>query len=98
MACEFNVSGRLLHNLGNGYRGYLVEAPWPGVKSCVIDSRTGAVLGNTLAQVKEQIKTYNIRCDGVCKTALQIKVQAAEVPPEQFWPWIIQMLKLEETI
>lgn len=92
MACEFDVSGCLLHNLGNDYRGYFVETPWPGIKSCVIDSRTGAILGNTLTQVKRDIKEYNLHDDGVRKSSLQIKARALEVPPEQFWVWIVQML------
>ncbi len=93
MTCQLDVSGRLLHNLGNGYRGYFIKAPWPGVESCVIDSRTGAIMGNTLALVKRQIKECNLRDAGIHKTPLRIKAQAKEVPPEQFWPWVIHMFK-----
>lgn len=92
MSCEVNTTGCLLHNLGNDYRGYFVEAPWPGVESCVIDSRTGAIFGSTLHVVKQQIKDCKLYDDAQrLKTSLRVREHAREIPPEQFWPWIIQM-------
>lgn len=92
IACEIDVSNCPLHDLGGGYRGYLVEAPWPGVGSCIVDSRTGAILGGTLVYVKNFIRDCNLRDDeGRQRTAIRLRRAAKRVPPDEFWPWIIQV-------
>lgn len=92
-SCEIDVSNCPLEDLGGGYRAYYVEAPYPGVISCVVDARSGAIFSGSLAKARENIRTARLKDDDQrVKTAQRLRDKSKEVPSDEFWPWVIQLL------
>ena len=81
--CEIEVKGSLVP-LGKGMKGYLITAP--DGSTVVAESTTGALIGPTLEEVREDIKATSLRIvKEQMKDAKYRADKAVMTSPEKFW-------------
>lgn len=90
VACEIKEA-QGPYDLGRGYQGYLVVAP--NGTTFVAEAKTGAFVGPSIQDVKEDIETGDPKLmeEQVIKAALDYK-RAEVIPEEEFW----RLLKVSE--
>jgi hypothetical protein len=86
LMCEVECSDPI--DLGKGYRGHIVFFPsWiPGI--CVIESETGAIIGDSIPEVIEDIKAGDdeVMKRQIEKSKLDLKnMRIQRVTEEEFW-------------
>ncbi len=84
IGAEFEVGE--LHDIGRGYKAYLIPAGAPGKPDLVAESTTGAVVGNSLKEVREDISKAKLSV--MRKQIAQAKLQMKEVhplTPDELW-------------
>ena len=79
-----DVEAESLHEIGRGYKGYLVKAP--DGSTIVAESITGALVGPTIARVKKDIETGDpdLMKEQVAKAKEQVK-RARTIDADEFW-------------
>jgi len=82
ICCEVEVDGP--HDIGKGYKGYVVTAP--NGKTFIAEATSGAFVGPDLKTVKEDITLgeKNVMVEQVAKAVEQSK-GAKEITPDEFW-------------
>ena len=82
VCCE--VEAESLHELGDGYKGYLIKAP--NGKTFVAEEETGALVGSTVARVKKDIKTGDKKLmKEQIETSREDSKRAEEVTTREWW-------------
>jgi hypothetical protein len=80
-----NVEWEGEYDLGKGYRGYLIISP--NGKTFVAESQSGAFVGPSIQQVREDIAESE-DIDFMKKQVEDAKIQskqATEIPADEFW-------------
>lgn len=91
-----DTEGCELHDLGNGYRVYLIEIPCSNGKTAVVCSRTGGVFGGSLEHVSSELKKYDIRDTSTrIKNSLATAQAAQCMEIDQFWAHVLDSLKVD---
>ena len=82
MCCEVEADGP--HDLGDGYKGYVITAP--NGKTFIAEETSGAFVGPDLKAVREDIETgdKSIMADQVADAVIQMK-KAKERSQDHFW-------------
>jgi hypothetical protein len=74
-------------DVGSGYRAYIVVAP--NGKVFIAEAETGAFIGPSIEQVKEDIKIGDPEeMKKQIETARKQLKQAVRLEPEEFWKWL----------
>lgn len=83
ISCEVETENKK-HDLGRGYKGYLITAP--NGKTFVAECDSGAFVGPTLEQVREDIKTGDpeVMKKQVADALIESK-KAKKIDPSEFW-------------
>jgi hypothetical protein len=85
LACKVLASGP--YDLGKGYTGYLALSPQG--KSYIVESTTGGIVGNTIEEVRADIKDAHV---GVMRKqiaeALEQAKKAHVIPENEFWAYM----------
>ena len=82
MACEVKATGPF--PLGKGYKGYLIFSPRG--KTFVVESKTGALVGSTIDEVKNDIKNAKPEfIKNQIKEAVIQSKKARKVEESYFW-------------
>ncbi len=80
--CEIEAQGPF--DIGKGFKAYLVSKP--GGRFAVAEATTGAIVGDTLEEVRADIKDGSaaVMRKQVAESAIQV-ARAFTVEPDEFW-------------
>ena len=102
LACEVDTSESALHDLGSGFRCYVVTAPPPLPPTIVVvEASTGAVINRDLTaarrQLAEEIEPFSREdLEHFQETHRTARDVAFVCTDEQFWSFIAKLQELDQ--
>jgi hypothetical protein len=90
ISCEWNVTGP--HDIGKGFQAYIAIAP--SGKPFIVEATTGAIIGDTLQGVREDVAagTTDVMAKQVADSAINAS-ESTLLSSNEFWSRMGQTIK-----